>query len=88
MSKFPQHSSSLNFKDNFITAIYEDHKIVGLYHSNGKVIQLDAYIPELHLGVEYQGEQHYKNIYRFNMLHVQQQKDKEKFKKCKEVNKF
>lgn len=51
-------------------------------------LQLDIYLPDLRLAFEYQGEQHFRvnQMYKRQQLDVQQQKDEEKRKICKENN--
>lgn len=45
-------------------------------------IQLDVYLPKEHLAFEYQGEQHYYDIYAMGNLWFQREKDLEKKKAC------
>ena len=58
--------------------IYEDYGHKQLSNSIGRVVELDVYIPELHLGFEYQGEQHYKPTYWASDFENQKIRDKQK----------
>ncbi len=48
----------------------------------GMKMELDVYLPTERLAFEYQGEQHYCDIYSLGNLWIQQQKDKEKKAAC------
>lgn len=50
----------------------------------GRKMELDAYIPDLRLAFEYQGEQHYRDIYALGNKWSQKEKDGEKGLACKE----
>jgi hypothetical protein len=46
--------------------VYEDYVHEELkYRSNDQQIQLDIFLPNENLAIEYQGEQHYHNVYAF-----------------------
>jgi hypothetical protein len=47
------------------TEIYEDYIHPGLTFSSNKPMQLDIFLPSLHLAFEYQGIQHYQEKYYF-----------------------
>ena len=70
------------------TEIEEDFKHPHMIHpSSRKTMELDVYIEELKLAVEYQGQQHYKPVYGMNAdFELQQTRDKEKREACKQVN--
>ena len=59
----------------------EDHK----HSADGGYLELDIYVPELLLGLEYQGEQHFKPIHYFGEYETQQLRDEEKRQACKQV---
>ena len=48
-------------------------------------MQLDAYVPALNLAFEYQGEQHYSEIYMFGKQANQAARDDEKKELCIQV---
>lgn len=48
-------------------------------------MELDVYIPELHLAIEYQGEQHYKTLYFSGDQSQQRKRDEEKWNACKKA---
>jgi len=52
---------------------------------SGKGIELDVFVNDIHLALEYQGEQHYRNIYPFGELKVISERDKHKREACKKV---
>src|SRR5689334_21113318 len=57
-----------------------------MFHSSGRSMELDVYIESLKLATEYQGEQHYQNIFAARSeLSTQQAIDKEKREACKQV---
>ena len=60
--------------------VEEDHKQAEMVHSSSeKPMELDLYIDRLRLALEYQGEHHYKPVYRLGYdFATQQQRDKEK----------
>ena len=45
-------------------------------------MQLDAYVPALNLAFEYQGEQHYTEVYMFGKQENQAVRDDEKKELC------
>ena len=45
---------------------------------------MDVYLPNERLAFEYQGEQHYHDIYALGNLWIQKERDKEKRKICEE----
>jgi hypothetical protein len=46
-------------------------------------MQLDVFVPELHLAFEYQGEQHYFNIFSYGAQWGYEKRDAEKRRACK-----
>lgn len=48
-------------------------------------MELDVYLPDLNLAIEYQGQQHYKGLYWITDLQQQESRDHEKEKACIEV---
>ena len=48
-------------------------------------MQLDVFIPDLYLAVEYQGEQHYRDVYSYGEQRVAASRDKDKRDACNEV---
>lgn len=75
---FPNHRTYyLCIADNVCTDVLEEASI--------KSIQLDVYIPSLHLAMEYQGRQHYEAIYWVSDLEALKQRDIEKRQVCEEV---
>jgi hypothetical protein len=51
---------------------------------SGRKIELDVYIPALQLSFEYQGEQHYSDVYALGNKWSQSSRDREKELACKE----
>ncbi len=49
----------------------------------GRLMQLDVYLPKERLAFEYQGEQHYYDVYALGQLWAQKESDKEKRTLCK-----
>jgi hypothetical protein len=65
--------------------VYEDYKHSELRFASGRCMELDVYAPQLSLAIEYQGEQHYKNIYPFMEQKQHAERDKEKRDACNQV---
>ena len=56
----------------------EDYQHPNLRSATTKIMQLDVYLPKEHLAFEYQGQQHYYDIYAMGNLWVQKERDEEK----------
>jgi len=66
--------------------IQEDFKHPEMEHSSGRSVELDVFVDELRLAVEYQGEQHYRPIYSLGGdFATQRTTDIEKYEACKKV---
>jgi hypothetical protein len=58
-----------------------------LFSDTQRPMQLDVFLPALSLALEYQGIQHYEDIYHFGQTHrVYKQRDQEKREACKKAN--
>ena len=66
--------------------IIEEYIHEELSRDSGIHVEFDVYIPSLKVGIEYHGEQHYKDIPAFGPLEQYKERDKEKEKLCKENN--
>ncbi len=55
-----------------------------LRYESGKQMEFDIFLPKENIAFEYQGEQHYADLYHIGTLWQQKQRDKEKRKACKE----
>jgi hypothetical protein len=49
-------------------------------------MELDLYVHDLNLALEYQGEQHYKPLHWVSEIAVQKQRDEEKRLACQQVS--
>jgi len=66
--------------------VEEDFKHPQMVHSTGQIMQLDVYIEDLKLAIEYQGEQHYLPAYWTGKdIEAQRIRDEEKRVACKQV---
>ena len=70
-----------------IRALYPEYKIESHNRTTLDGLEIDCYIPELKLGFEYNGEQHYNHIKIFHKtieeFEAQKQRDIEKLKRAK-----
>src|SRR5580693_2789680 len=67
--------------------IYENYYHPQFYYKiNGKSIELDIFLPKEKIVFEYQGENHYYDIYSMGIYWQKKQRDEEKKKICKEKN--
>lgn len=66
----------------FLTEIIENYKDPKLDRTSGTMIELDIYLPQEKLAFEYQGEQHFYDIYFLGGKWGQQQRDNEKRQAC------
>ena len=72
---------------NIVKEIFFDKKVI--FHYRGKEmegLEIDIWIPDIKIGFEYQGEQHYKPVKHWGgeeSLKKQQQNDKKKKELCK-----
>ena len=69
-----------------VVDVEENYKHDKMFYSSGAPMELDVYIPELHLALEYQGQQHYQPTYWRTDFVAQKHRDKEKQDACKRVN--
>lgn len=64
--------------------IVEEHRHVGLSNvSDSGNLELDLYLPEHEVGVEYHGEHHYTELAHFGALELYQRRDRAKARKCR-----
>jgi hypothetical protein len=63
--------------------IREDFVHPKLQSKFGRPVLLDIYLPNLNLAFEYQGEQHYADVFRFAPHKYYAQRDEQKRKLCK-----
>mmetsp|Transcript_3386 Transcript_3386/g.4649 ORF Transcript_3386/g.4649 Transcript_3386/m.4649 type:complete len:383 (+) Transcript_3386:107-1255(+) len=66
--------------------VFEDYLHPDLQLSPKKKLQLDVFIPSLSLGLEYQGEHHYNNVWMFGPTQQFQIFDKQKKEVCANKN--
>lgn len=64
----------------------ENYKHEKLRFSSGRQVELDIFIPQLSLAFEYQGKQHYKNIYAIGEHRTVQERDNLKQVLCEKAN--
>ena len=62
----------------------EDFGCDVLQFTSGKNVQLDLFVAEKRLAFEYQGEQHYRDVFAFGPQWLFQARDMEKRKICEE----
>ena len=62
--------------------VQEEYKHYGLRFDNGYLTQLDIFIPELSLAFEYQGQQHFYDIYCFSSHSEYLRRDRQKQRAC------
>ena len=53
--------------------------------TTGQALELDIFLPQLKVGIEYNGEHHYHEIPFFGPLEVIQRRDREKQELCQEI---
>jgi hypothetical protein len=63
--------------------ILEDYRHENMCFKSGSPMYLDIYVPEYFLAFEYQGEQHYRDVYHLGSQYVYAQRDMEKREACK-----
>lgn len=72
---------------NIITGLLQGKEVIHHYRANWlEGLELDIYVPELKLGVEYQGEQHYRAFTHWGgeeAFQRTQERDKKKKKLCR-----
>lgn len=66
-------------------SIYEDFKHSKLQYFGSTSFELDVYVPEIELALEYQGAQHYSPKYWVSDFSSQKQRDQDKKSLCKKV---
>jgi hypothetical protein len=72
---------------SFELEILEDFQFEGMFRFGANnPIELDLYLPNEKLAFEYQGEQHYHDIFTIGRGWNQKERDEEKKLKCKEKN--
>lgn len=81
---FPEHSMLERDIQIMFQEVEEDHKHEKMAYLSGTPIELDAFIEDIKLAVEYQGEQHYTPVYWMGGADLASQKarDLEKRKAC------
>lgn len=73
------------FEDAEVTEDYRSEKLTGKEGAwPRRSLELDVYLPELELGIEYNGEHHYHDNPFFGGLELYQRRDNEKRKICQE----
>lgn len=85
---FPNEGNSLTIDTHVLIEIYEEFIHQDLSFQSGRSFQFDTFVPKLKLALEYQGEQHYYQVYPLGQLDQIQRRDQEKRTACKahEIN--
>lgn len=65
------------------TEVQEDAKPPGLRFPSGQAMEVDVWLPELHLALEYQGQHHYRDHYLFGAHSVAEVRDRVKAAACR-----
>jgi hypothetical protein len=65
--------------------IWEDFQHDQLVFKNGKIMELDIFLPKENLALEFQGEQHYHDIYGVGTCIDRSQRDREKILACRNI---
>eukprot|EP01122_Echinamoeba_exundans_P010631 TRINITY_DN4018_c0_g1_i2.p2 TRINITY_DN4018_c0_g1~~TRINITY_DN4018_c0_g1_i2.p2 ORF type:complete len:108 (-),score=14.04 TRINITY_DN4018_c0_g1_i2:346-669(-) len=73
------HHSNLT---RFCRRMVENYKFLG---KNGYTFELDLFLPQLRLGFEYQGEQHFKDIFQATQVARRQDTDSMKAAACRDA---
>lgn len=85
-----QYVKEILEEDNLDYDVHYNYKWDVTYDNSNRKIELDIFIPELKLAIEYNGEQHYhlhEHFHRSEDVFLkQQERDIEKKRKCKEYN--
>lgn len=83
---FPTHRTAYRFYLT-LAEVEEEYKHPKMIHnSSGKPMELDLFIENLKLAIEYQGAQHYRPLYGMGSdLSSQKTRDSEKISACKQV---
>jgi len=65
--------------------IFEDYVHPKLKFDSGSPIQLDLYLPKISLALEYQGEQHYFDVFRYAPHKHYEYRDIQKRSQCMDI---
>ena len=82
----PKAGSLFSAVGSLWKAVHEDYQHPNLFFSSGKQMELDVFVPQYSLAVEYQGEHHFKNVYAIGEQRSVAERDKEKRLGCYKVN--
>jgi len=84
-SKFSSHLRTQKYLYASLQRLFPNYELLFNYRLKGMAVEIDIFLPELRLGFEYQGEQHFFPFLCHHSIDTQKRRDYQKRQICQQI---